>query len=117
MAILLITHDLGVVAQFAERVAVMYAGEIVEEAPVRALFRAPLHPYTQALLRALPRSGRRGRLEAIEGSVPGPLELPAGCAFASRCPRALPRCPAEPPPRLGSAEHAARCWLLAEAAP
>jgi oligopeptide/dipeptide ABC transporter ATP-binding protein len=116
MAILLITHDLGVVAQFAERVAVMYAGEIVEQAPVRELFGAPLHPYTQALLRALPRSGRRGRLEAIEGNVPGPRELPAGCAFATRCARALPRCPGEAPPRFARAGRSARCWLLAEEA-
>jgi oligopeptide/dipeptide ABC transporter ATP-binding protein len=114
MAILLITHDLGVVAQFAERVAVMYAGELVEEAPVRELFRAPLHPYTRALLRALPRPGQRGRLAAIEGSVPSPAELPAGCAFAGRCPEALPRCAGEAPPVVAVGGRPVRCWLHAE---
>jgi len=117
LAILLITHDLGVVAQFAERVAVMYAGEIVEEAPVRALFAEPLHPYTRALLRALPRAGRRGRLEAIEGSVPSPRELPPGCAFATRCREALPGCLSKPPPVVRVAGRPVRCWLHAEAAP
>ena len=113
MAILLITHDLGVVAQFAERVAVMYAGERVEEAPVRELFRDPLHPYTRALLRALPRPGRRGRLAAIEGSVPSPRELPAGCAFSGRCGEALPRCASEPPPSFFVGGRPVRCWLHA----
>jgi oligopeptide/dipeptide ABC transporter ATP-binding protein len=115
MAILLITHDLGVVAQYAERVAVMYAGELVEEAPVRALFREPCHPYTRALLRALPRPGQRGRLAAIEGSVPSPGELPPGCAFAGRCADVLPRCPDEPPPVVSVAGRPVRCWLHAGA--
>jgi oligopeptide/dipeptide ABC transporter ATP-binding protein len=117
LAILLITHDLGVVAQFAERVAVMYAGEIVEEAPVREIFGSPLHPYTRALLRALPRAGRRGRLEAIEGTVPSPRELPAGCAFATRCREALATCISEPPPVVRVAGRPVRCWLHAERAP
>jgi oligopeptide/dipeptide ABC transporter ATP-binding protein len=113
MAVLLITHDLGVVAEFAERVCVMYAGEIVEEAPVRELFRAPAHPYTRALLRALPHPGRRERLQAIEGTVPSPRELPRGCAFSTRCPEALARCTDEPPPAFAAAPgHPARCWLL-----
>jgi peptide/nickel transport system ATP-binding protein/oligopeptide transport system ATP-binding protein len=114
MAMLLITHDLGVVAQYAERVAVMYAGELVEEAPVRELFRDPLHPYTRALLRALPRPGQRGRLAAIEGSVPTPDELPPGCAFAGRCGEALPRCPGEPPLVVAVRGRPVRCWLHAE---
>jgi oligopeptide/dipeptide ABC transporter ATP-binding protein len=116
MAILLITHDLGVVAQFAERVAVMYAGKVVEEADVRSLFRSPGHPYTRALLQALPRPGVRGRLAAIEGTVPNPQELPAGCAFAPRCPERLARCTAEEP-AFGPAGpgHGAACWLLREA--
>jgi len=114
MAILLITHDLGVVAQFADRVAVMYAGEIVEEAPVRELFRAPLHPYTRALLRALPRPGERGRLDAIEGTVPSLRELPPGCAFSARCGEALPRCAGEPPPVIAVEGRPVRCWLHAE---
>jgi oligopeptide/dipeptide ABC transporter ATP-binding protein len=117
LAILLITHDLGVVAQFAERVAVMYAGEIVEEAPVREIFGSPLHPYTRALLRALPRAGRRGRLEAIEGTVPSPRELPAGCAFATRCREALPTCISERPPVFRVGDRPVRCWLHAERAP
>jgi peptide/nickel transport system ATP-binding protein len=115
MAILLITHDLGVVAQYAERVAVMYAGELVEEATVRELFRDPCHPYTRALLRALPRPGARGRLAAIEGSVPSPGELPPGCAFAGRCADVLPRCPDEPPPVVSVAGRPVRCWLHAGA--
>jgi peptide/nickel transport system ATP-binding protein len=113
LAILLITHDLGVVAQFAERVAVMYAGELVEEAPVRALFREPLHPYTRALLRAVPRPGERGRLEAIEGTVPSPRALPPGCSFSNRCAEALPRCPVEAPPVVNVGARPVRCWLHA----
>ncbi len=116
LAILLITHDLGVVAQFAERVAVMYAGEIVEEAEVGALFAEPLHPYPRALLRALPRAGRRGRLDAIEGTVPAPGALPPGCAFAARCREALPRCASEPPPVVRVGGRPVRCWLHAEGA-
>jgi oligopeptide/dipeptide ABC transporter ATP-binding protein len=115
MAILLITHDLGVVAQFAERVAVMYAGKVVEEADVRSLFRSPRHPYTRALLQALPRPGVRGRLAAIEGTVPTPQELPAGCAFAPRCPERLPRCDAEEPGFAAAGPgHGAACWRLGE---
>ena len=111
MAVLLITHSLGVVARFAQRVAVMYAGQIVEEAPVRELFRAPAHPYTRALLRALPRPGVRGRLEAIEGTVPAPEDLPPGCAFSTRCPEVLPRCAGEAPPVARVAGRPVRCWL------
>jgi peptide/nickel transport system ATP-binding protein len=91
MAVLLITHDLGVVAETAHRVAVMYAGSIVEEADVDTLFRGPKHPYTQGLLRSLPRRGtraRKSRLPAIAGVVPSPLDLPAGCKFYDRCPHA-----------------------------
>jgi peptide/nickel transport system ATP-binding protein len=91
LALLLITHDLGVVAQQADRVAVMYAGRIVEEAPVRTLFRDPKHPYTRGLLASLP--GRRGtRLRAIEGTVPRLGLIPAGCAFAPRCPNRFEAC-------------------------
>ena len=100
-AMLLITHDLGVVAETADRVAVMYAGRIVEEAPVARLFAAPQHPYTIGLLGAVPRlAGRRDRLATIEGNVPDPLHLPAGCRFAPRCPFAEPRCHAEDPALL-----------------
>jgi len=113
MAVLLITHNLGVVAHTAQEVAVMYAGRIVERSPVRELFEEPAHPYTRALLRALP--GRtRGRLEAIPGTVPPPLEVPPGCPFADRCPEALPRCGGEVPPRVVVGEaHDASCWLHA----
>ncbi|WP_413738340.1 ABC transporter ATP-binding protein [Sodalis sp. RH21] len=93
MALMLITHDLGVVAAMAQRVAVMYAGKIVEEAPVLELFDYPLHPYTQGLLRATPTSGRPDeRLVDIPGRVPALAELPVGCAFAARCPHATPEC-------------------------
>ncbi|MBL9216135.1 MAG: ABC transporter ATP-binding protein [Opitutaceae bacterium] len=86
MAFVLITHDLGVIARMADRVAVMYCGKVVEQADVRSLFRDPRHPYTRGLLNSLPRLGRPGRLEPIRGSVPDPYALPAGCAFGPRCP-------------------------------
>ncbi len=113
MAILLITHNLGVVAQFARDVAVMYAGKVVERAPVRELFARPAHPYSRALLRALPRPGAEHlRLEAIGGTVPSPLDFPPGCAFADRCPEVLPRCAGEQPPSEPVGEdHEAACWL------
>ncbi len=114
MAVLLITHDLGVVAHFAENVHVMYAGKIVERASTRELFAAPAHPYTRALLGALPRPGNEGRrLEAIPGRVPHPSRLPKGCAFSARCKFVMDRCPNDQPPLLhASAEHVAACWLL-----
>ncbi|MGH9870807.1 MAG: ABC transporter ATP-binding protein [Candidatus Polarisedimenticolia bacterium] len=128
LTVLLITHDLGVVAEMADRVAVMYAGRIVEEASTRDLFRAPLHPYTQGLLRSIPGTAAgptsgtgRARLQAIEGVVPGLLSLPAGCAFAPRCPQAMPACSPRPPALLhparrgtGDVPHGARrvaCFL------
>jgi peptide/nickel transport system ATP-binding protein len=96
MSILLITHAMGVVAETAERVAVMYAGRVVEEAPVAELFARPLHPYTQGLIRSIPRldrkSGRRQRLEAIAGTVPSLLSPPPGCRFAPRCAFAVGAC-------------------------
>ena len=98
MSMLLITHDLAVVAAVADRVAVMYAGEIVEQAPVEELFDDPRHPYTQGLLRALPHvSAVRRRLHPIAGVVPPPQLMPEGCRFAPRCPHALDRCWTEPP--------------------
>jgi len=113
MAILLITHNLGVVAQFAKDVQVMYAGKIVEQADVITLFKNPLHPYTRALLKSLPRPGHRAeRLASIPGTVPSPLQYPKGCAFAPRCPdeRAGYR---ENQPPLHEVEpgHAVACWL------
>src|SRR6267142_360064 len=100
LAVLLITHDLGVVAEVADRVAVMYTGKIVEESPVDELFARPKHPYTQGLLRSIPRIdlaavAKKERLETIEGTVPSPTELPPGCHFAPRCPYRLPRCTEE----------------------
>ncbi|HEX5833605.1 MAG TPA: ABC transporter ATP-binding protein [Pyrinomonadaceae bacterium] len=97
LAVLLITHDLGVVAEVADRVAVMYTGRIVEESPVEELFARPKHPYTEGLLRSVPKLTtddvvRKERLETIEGVVPSPTELPEGCHFAPRCPHRMPRC-------------------------
>jgi peptide/nickel transport system ATP-binding protein len=112
MALLLITHDLGVVAQQADDVAIMYAGRIVEQAPVLAVFERPLHPYTQALFRAVPgAAGRRAeRLEAIPGQVPDLLHLPTGCAFRDRCPRAIAECATVVPPLEEKATgHRAAC--------
>ncbi len=111
-AIMLITHDLGVVAEMADRVIVMYAGQIVEEAPVGVLFSRPEHPYTVGLLGSIPRlDKKRGRLPAIEGTVPSPLAMPQGCRFAPRCPFADDRCRKEPPAlRAVAPDHVARCW-------
>ena len=115
MAILLITHNLGVVAQFAQDVIVMYASKIAERASVKTLFQHPQHPYTQALLKSLPRPGERQvRLEAIPGTVPSPLQYPTGCHFSSRCTEVLDQCPIQPPPTIQVGEsHEAACWLHA----
>src|SRR5215813_3082789 len=96
LAVLLITHDLGVVAEVADRVAVMYTGKIVEESPVDELFARPKHPYTEGLLRSVPKlTSTEERLETIEGVVPRPTDLPPGCHFAPRCSHRMPRCTAE----------------------
>ena len=111
-AIVLITHDLGVVAEVADEVVVMYAGRVVERAPVGALFAQPQHPYTVGLLGSMPRlHGRVHRLAAIGGQVPAPLQMPAGCRFAPRCPFADAGCRSAAPPLqdLGGGHHAA-CW-------
>jgi oligopeptide/dipeptide ABC transporter ATP-binding protein len=110
MALVLITHDLGVVAEMADDVAVMYAGTVVERAPVGALFDAPSHPYTAGLLASVPRIDRTaGELVPIEGAVPPPSRLPPGCAFEPRCRRARARCRGETPapPAAGTARGAA----------
>jgi oligopeptide/dipeptide ABC transporter ATP-binding protein len=111
-AVILITHDLGVVAEVADEVVVMYAGRVVEHAPVQALFDAPQHPYTVGLLGAIPRLDvSHDRLASIEGQVPDPLRRPAGCRFAERCPFADAQCrAAEPPLREVSPGHASACW-------
>ena len=99
MSIIMITHDLGIVYDFCDRVVVMYTGEVVESAPVKELFAAPLHPYTEGLIGALPRLGQpTERLSAIEGMVPDAGDMPRGCHFHPRCPYATERCRAEHPP-------------------
>jgi peptide/nickel transport system ATP-binding protein len=113
MSVLLITHDLGVVAHFAERVDVMYAGKIVEHGSVRDIFKRPAHPYTRALLAGLPDASTVGkRLEAIPGRVPSPTMLPPGCAFCARCKHAFEPCEPQQPPQFAVAPlHDAACWL------
>jgi oligopeptide/dipeptide ABC transporter ATP-binding protein len=110
-AIMLITHDLGVVAQVCDRVAVMYAGQLVETAPTVELFRAPRHPYTQALLAAQPTSGlERGRLRVIDGEVADLTDPPPGCRFAPRCPLAYDACAETPAMRVAGPDHQVACW-------
>jgi peptide/nickel transport system ATP-binding protein len=111
IAIILITHDLGVVAEICDHVAVMYAGEIVEYAPVDALFATPQHPYTIGLLGSIPRlDAKAEELAAIEGMVPSMAELPAGCRFAPRCPFVRERCrQASPPLAVVGPRHRSRC--------
>ena len=112
MAIILITHDLGVVAEMADEIAVMYAGRIVEHAPKAAIFDAPQHPYTLGLLGSMPRiEQRRHRLLAIEGTVPPPFAMPPGCSFQPRCVFAAPPCAAGQPPLRGLGPgHVAACF-------
>ncbi|MNC09499.1 Oligopeptide transport ATP-binding protein OppD [compost metagenome] len=116
MSILMITHDLGVVAEMCDRVVIMYAGQIVEEADVATLFNKPLHPYTQGLLASLPQlAGENDRLTSIPGQVPNPANLPAGCRFAPRCPVAVERCSATRPELLETRPgHSCRCLLQQE---
>jgi peptide/nickel transport system ATP-binding protein/oligopeptide transport system ATP-binding protein len=112
MAVLLITHDLGIVAGRADRVAVMYAGQIVEEAPTGRLFANPSHPYTQGLFASVPRlTGPVQRLRPIGGSVPAPTAWPSGCRFRPRCPKAFDKSELEPPLLPVGPEHRMRCWL------
>ena len=115
-SILLITHDLGVVAETASRVIVMYGGEVVEEAAVSTLFDAPHHPYTEGLLEAMPRVGEsRDRLSTIPGTVPPPTAWPKGCRFRDRCPYSWERCESEHPPLYEiTAGHVSRCHLAEE---
>ena len=116
-AVVLITHDLGVVAEMAQRVVVMYAGRKVEEAPVDELFALPRHPYTRGLLGSMPHLGnsvrgeKRQRLVEIPGMVPSLKEDQSGCLFAPRCPNAIARCSAEAPPLAAHGPgHWAACW-------
>ena len=116
MSILLITHDLGVVAEMVDEVAVMYAGRIVERGPVAEVFAEPQHPYTEALLRSIPLVGMRYSepLEAIRGMVPSPLDWPAGCRFAPRCDYAFDRCRTEDPYLLPVPPQESACWLCTD---
>jgi len=117
LAILLISHDLGVIAQVADRVAVMYAGRLVESGPADRVFRSPAHPYTRGLLRAAPSllSQRGGRLATISGSVPDLRALPPGCAFEPRCELRIPECTQAVPPLIEvAAGHQARCLRAGE---
>ncbi len=112
LSLLLITHDLGVIAETADRVAVMYAGRIVETGPVRAIFREPQHPYTRGLLASIPGGAPGQRLRAIDGGVPRLGALPPGCAFNPRCPDRFEPCTSAPPPDyVVGTEHTAKCYL------
>jgi len=123
-SILLITHDLGLVAEHAREVVVMYAGRVVERAPVRDLFARPMHPYTRGLLDSIPRptaaaaTGARRRLHAIEGLVPDPRNVPPGCRFADRCPMRVEKCTREEPELTRVAPgRDSRCWRAGEVSP
>jgi oligopeptide/dipeptide ABC transporter ATP-binding protein len=113
LALIFITHNLGIVARMCDSVAVMYAGRLIESGPVRRIFDQPSHPYTRALLDSIPRlSDTDARLTAIDGQPPDPAALPTGCAFHPRCLKALERCRVEAPPRYSvGPQHAAACWL------
>jgi oligopeptide/dipeptide ABC transporter ATP-binding protein len=113
LALIFITHNLGIVAKMCDQLAVMYAGRVVESGPVSRVFNTPAHPYTEALLNSIPRMSDSGqRLAAIEGQPPDLAALPAGCAFAPRCVKAFDRCRVEAPPELALGERrTARCWL------
>jgi peptide/nickel transport system ATP-binding protein len=121
MSILLITHDMGVVAENARHIVVMYAGRVIESAPVGELFAKPMHPYTRGLLESIPRPGRRAGprgLRAIEGMVPDLRHLAPGCRFADRCPMRVERCTREEPALLSVApSRSSRCWRATEVSP
>lgn len=112
MGILMITHDLGVVAEMCDRVVVMYAGRIVEQASVEELFEKPKHPYTQGLINSVPKIGMNvDRLYSIPGTVPNPSNMPKGCKFAARCEHAMDICHQSEPDLLADNGHLTRCWL------
>jgi oligopeptide/dipeptide ABC transporter ATP-binding protein len=113
VALIFVTHNLGIVAKMCDRMAVMYAGKIVEQGSVRDLFRSARHPYTLALLGSMPKLGSKEPLFAIPGQPPNLARLPSGCAFHPRCAHAMPRCvEEEPAERLIDVEWRARCWLV-----
>ena len=112
LSIILITHDMGVVAQMADRIMVMYAGNVMETAAARDLFHDPLHPYSQGLLRSIPRSDKTTEeLRSIPGTVPSLREMPSGCRFCTRCPFCSSRCEKAAPPLFSKGNHEVRCWL------
>ena len=117
MAVLLITHDLGVVSETADRVVVMYCGQVVEEAEVRTLFDHPMHPYTLGLLKSIPRleDNDSERLYMIKGMVPNPLEMPPGCHFSDRCDSCMDICRKQAPKLIDVGDHKVRCFLYGEA--
>ncbi len=117
LALIFITHNLGIVAKMCDQLVVMYAGRVVESGPVSRIFNAPAHPYTKALLNSIPRmTDNRQRLTAIEGQPPDLSHLPRGCAFAARCPAAFDRCRSEAPPEFNlEGGRTARCWLASVA--
>jgi oligopeptide/dipeptide ABC transporter ATP-binding protein len=115
VALIFVTHNLGIVAKMCDRVAVMYAGKIVEQAPVRTLFNDPKHPYTRALLGSVPKLGSKEPLYSIQGQPPNLASLPPGCPFHPRCPEVLPRCASEEPGDIHLGDGSvARCWLVSD---
>jgi oligopeptide/dipeptide ABC transporter ATP-binding protein len=115
VALIFVTHDLGIVAKMCDRVAVMYAGKIVEQGSVHEIYDHPRHPYTEGLLRSVPRLGSKAALYAIPGQPPDLANLPPGCAFAPRCPRSLERCWREAPETVRFATgHTSTCWLASD---
>jgi len=118
LALIFITHNLGIVAKMCDQVAVMYAGRMVEAGPVKQIYNAPAHPYTRALLESIPRLGdNRQRLTAIDGQPPDPSAPPPGCAFHPRCPKVMDRCRSEAPPEFRVTDtQTSRCWLSAPVA-
>ncbi len=115
LAMIFITHNLGIVARMCDQVAIMYAGRLVESGPVKRIFNAPAHPYTRALLESIPRlRGGQERLTAVEGQPPDPAALPTGCAFHPRCPQSHARCVEDSPPEFATGDgQITRCWLWA----
>jgi len=113
MSMIFISHDLSVIAELADKIAIMYAGEIVELGPAENVYTKPAHPYTQLLLKAIPRlHAPKGKLAYIPGSPPDLRKPPKGCRFAPRCPFAQPRCREEEPPYASLGEnHIVKCWL------
>jgi oligopeptide/dipeptide ABC transporter ATP-binding protein len=112
MSLMMITHDLGVIGEMADKVIVMYVGRVVEQASTESIFENPQHPYTSCLLQSIPRIGQKGRLDSISGSVPSPFALPMGCNFQPRCPVAIDICKQQDPPMFRTGEdHYVKCWL------